>query len=233
MTKKVVFLGIVFPVSLLLLIIVGRATGAYGLFTMPTPSMEPTFKTTKCLIITSKFVAPKNNGFICYFTPNANGGKDILCKRLVATEGNKFELKNGLVYINDKLQDDSLKLKFCFQIRNYRYDSELLKKVGLKMDDLMVINDSSCFAFLTYSQANIFQTKCQLQRHCLSCDNHDLLFFKNKYPNWGFNNFGPIIVPKGKYFALGDNRDNSYDSRFTGFIDENDMVATVIKYWNW
>lgn len=39
------------------------------------------------------------------------------------------------------------------------------------------------------------------------------------------NDYGPITIPKGKVFVMGDNRNNSIDSRDIGMIDLNDIVG--------
>lgn len=48
------------------------------------------------------------------------------------------------------------------------------------------------------------------------------------------DNFGPIVVPPNSLFVMGDNRDESYDSRFWKFVDINDLKGEAfIIYWSW
>ncbi|MFT8312216.1 MAG: signal peptidase I [Sporolactobacillus sp.] len=43
---------------------------------------------------------------------------------------------------------------------------------------------------------------------------------------------GKVHVPKGKLWVMGDNRQNSEDSRYFGFINENSVVGKVsVRYW--
>ncbi len=41
--------------------------------------------------------------------------------------------------------------------------------------------------------------------------------------------FAPVVVPPGRYFMMGDSRDNSFDSRFFGFVDREQIVGRASR----
>ncbi len=69
----------------------------------------------------------------------------------------------------------------------------------------------------------------------LKLKNHSLLAMEElngiNHPVMGnpsiraLRNFGPVTVPQGSYFVLGDNRDSSRDSRFFGFVERKAIIG--------
>jgi signal peptidase I len=65
------------------------------------------------------------------------------------------------------------------------------------------------------------------RREMLDENWHDILVQSNSYPSPG----GKLTVPSGHYFVLGDNRDNSRDSRYWGTVPDENLIGRAFGIW--
>ena len=75
-----------------------------------------------------------------------------------------------------------------------------------KMDDLSLRMDSNQYGFIE----NLRHTR------------HPVMITRQRS---SIRSFDPVTIPEGKYFMMGDNRDNSADSRFFGFVERRRVVG--------
>jgi signal peptidase I len=154
-------------------------------FKIPSGSMEDTLLVGDHLLVNKfiygiKFPFFDNNiidlkevkrGDVIVFRYPEDKSKDFI-KRVIATGGDKIEVKNKQVFINDEATEQP-------------------------------------FAVFKASETSF------------------LGFQKGR-------NFGPFTVPEGHVFVMGDNRDNSHDSRFWGTVDIKEIKGKAfILYWSW
>jgi signal peptidase I len=134
-------------------------------YEIPSSAMEPTLLVGDCLIADRRIYKSQKpqRGDIIIFEFPKDPSKNFI-KRVVGLEGEKVEIIDNKIYINDKLLDD-------------RWGH----------------------------------------------------FTKGLHP---LDTFGPVIVLKESLFVLGDNRNNSQDSRFWGFVNvEKVRGKAIYLYW--
>lgn len=122
-------------------------------------------------------------------------------------------LANKYIYrFNPPERNDIIIFKFP---KNEKID--YIKRVVAIPDDTVEIIDKKLF---------INQQPVE-ESYIINSDDH--ILSEEKSPR---DNFGPVTVPPDSYFVLGDNRDNSFDSRFFGFIDKEKIKgkAEVIYF---
>ncbi len=148
-------------VSLVVIVFVVQA------FFIPSGSMEPSLRVGDRILV-GKFayrIWEVRRGEVIVFRYPLNPNKDFV-KRVVGLPGERVELKEGLVLINDR-------------------------PLGELYPTALPGGDRACSS-----------------------------------------NYGPEVVPAGKVFVLGDNRCNSEDSRFFGFVPVKNVVGrALVVYW--
>jgi signal peptidase I len=84
-----------------------------------------------------------------------------------------------------------------------------------------------------YAEARDEFVTMALYQEYIDDSQHPIILSKETIPTPA-RNHGPIYVPEGKLFTLGDNRDGSNDSRYWGFVDIDQVKGrSIFIYWSW
>lgn len=146
---------------------IASKTLRFSAYQMSTGSMEPTLSIGDYLIADFKYFKknePQRGDLVLFQYPK--DPTKVFIKRVIALEGEKIEIKDKQVYINDEAIPESYK-----------------------------VHKRIIFDAIT-------------------------------------DNFGPELVPSDHCFVLGDSRDNSYDSRYWGFLPISNIKGKALYiYW--
>ena len=184
MDRKKFFKDYVEPIAIAVLIALFIRTFVVQAFKIPSSSMEPTLQVGDYILV-NKFIygiripftdtkllqyrTPKRGDIVVFIYPK-DPSKDFI-KRVIGTEGEKIEILQNRIYVNDREIEDP---------------------------------------WGHFERSDWTKILQAIER------------------------FGPVVIPEDSLFVLGDNRDNSQDSRFWGFVNVNAVKGKAfIIYFSW
>jgi signal peptidase I len=127
-------------------------------------------------------------------------------KRVVGVPGDEVEFRNQRLYLNGKEAPLSpLPAPGFYDEDDQKYLAEAVEKLGA-VEHHVLVNSQ---AMPRYGDPSFpFRENCRYSAEGVACK-----------------------VPAGHYFMMGDNRDNSEDSRWWGFVPDENIVGKAFLVW--
>jgi signal peptidase I len=202
-----------------------RYTGILVSYTMPTTSSEPNLK-CGTLFFASNLITPKRGDFITFTYNDPEFGKSPYIYRLCGMEKDTIQMINGDLFINGKNFDQDYNLQHAYLLTEKQF-----KSLSDPTIEHFVVNaENGNPGYLTFAEDIVVENlkfDVNRYRNLPTTPNPEIQATYNQ--PWNKDHFGPLVIPKGKVFVLGDNRDNARDSRFIGLIDKANITGVLWK----
>lgn len=143
--------------------------------------------------------------------------------RLIAMENDTVQIKKGTVYVNGENFDQNYTLKNQYRIHE---DSLLAIDKYLGPMDYQYPNDRS-LDYIFIHAIDSLADRYLLKQNLVAENQGDAMIEEVYNKFWNKDKFGPLVIPEGSLFVMGDNRDNAMDSRFLGCIDQERLIGVV------
>lgn len=177
--------------------------------------------------LSSNLVSPKIGDFVIYKFNDVYSGRHMRVHRLCGFQNDTIEIKKGVVFLNGKNLDKHLNLIHYYKISKHEIESNNENLSDYSLSTLESKGEANFKILL--EDVEIKKLNLNVTRIINEKGDVDNKISEIYNKSWNKDNFGPVIVPKNKVFVLGDNRENTFDSRTTGFIDEDDVKGVFLK----
>jgi signal peptidase I len=208
--------------------------------------------------------------------------REFYVKRAIGLPGEKFEIINTQVYIDDEPMQDPSRIQFSYLVidpQGVGLNSKKRKALNINEEDMYKLSSTHTQYSLTQAQKEEVEKMGFLVEKRVEREPDLSIFPHDPRYQWNRDFFGPITIPQkgatvtlndstivlyeqiirnyelhdlqikdgqifidGKpateytfaqdyYFVMGDNRHNSADSRFWGFVPEDHIVGKPIFVW--
>ncbi len=150
-----------------------------------------------------EFGKPKKGEVIVFKFPQDKS--TFFIKRVVGVPGDKIFYEDGNLYVNDQLME---------------------REPAKEADNFSYVRDVDFQA----NGKHPFASKGDFEhyRENLNGVNHDVLLAKGEYLG---ESYGPVYVPEGQLFVMGDNRNRSHDSRAWNFVPYENILGRAMFVW--
>ncbi|MFB2578449.1 MULTISPECIES: signal peptidase I [unclassified Acinetobacter] len=201
-------------------------------FNIPSESMNPTLQTGDFILVNkyaygvrlpltnTKVIdsgSPQHGDVAVFAYPKDPKIKFI--KRIIGLPGDKVEIRDGQMYINGQLQPSDFKADSTVIVNTLNENNQIKKLPVAGKQYLTTIGEHQFLAqYLLPQQPDLL---AQNYVQSMLIDSHRL----SQQQNLSFE------VPAGQYFAMGDNRDQSDDGRYWGFIPEDHLTGKATYVW--
>jgi signal peptidase I len=195
-------------------------------FKIPSGSMIPTLQIGDHLLVNKllyRFRDPRRGEIVVFKFPR-DKEQDFI-KRVIGLPGEEVALKDGVLFIDGVETDDS-HADYESTSQGGKERSFAPFRVPVKGDTIRLDSDRrELYGFLVANELGIVG-RAKVDQFVKELVNRGSLMVDGKKVNtW--------VVQHNYIFMMGDNRDNSYDSRFWGPVDVNNLVGkAMILYWS-
>jgi len=229
LTKKPNKIVSIIALLIILLLLIIKVFGIFKIFNVSENSMNPSLEIGTNLLTTNIINVNLNDVIVFNHNDSLLGlENEVYAFRIIGKSNDTIQLKKGIVYRNGR---ELTNIETAHDYKVNRSEYSLLKNKGRIISDYdmkKMIGDS---LFVSLSDKVAKDNNLTSRRFTIPKTGTDN-YIKQVYgQNWNKDFFGPLVISEGKYFVMGDNRDNANDSRFIGLIDKKQIIGTVITKW--